>query len=55
MKEINASLMEEGIYGCIDLSAEYPTLGQSGLFAVTEVHSACDIDRLAVALEKILG
>ena len=55
VKEINASLMEEGIYGCIDLSAEYPTLGQSGLFAVTEVHSACDIDRLAVALEKILG
>jgi glycine dehydrogenase subunit 1 len=52
VKEINDSLRVEEIFGCVDLSAAYPALGESGLFAVTEIHSASDIDRLASALQK---
>ncbi|MGC9372275.1 MAG: aminomethyl-transferring glycine dehydrogenase subunit GcvPA [Thermovirgaceae bacterium] len=55
VKEINDSLRAEGIFGCVDLSAAYPALGESGLFAVTEIHSAPDIDRLASALQRAVA
>lgn len=55
VKQVNEALMEEGIFGCIDLSASCPGLGESGLFAVTEIHTAEDIDRLAAALKKALA
>ncbi len=41
-----------GIFGGKDISAEFPELGQSALYCVTEVHGREDIDRLAAALEK---
>jgi len=52
--EINAHLRERGIYGGKDLSAEFPELGQSALFSVTEIHSREDIDRLAETLAEVL-
>jgi glycine dehydrogenase subunit 1 len=55
VKEINDSLRVEEIFGCVDLSAAYPALGESGLFAVTEIHSASDIDRLASALQRAVA
>jgi len=55
VKEINESLRAEGIFGCVDLSGTHPDLGQSGLFAVTEVHNASDIDRLADALQRAVA
>jgi len=55
VKEINDSLRAEGIFGCVDLSRTHPDLGQSGLFAVTEVHNASDIDRLAEALQNAVA
>jgi len=52
--EVNTGLLERGIFGGKDLSAEFPDLGQSALLCVTEVHSRDDLDRLAAALEEVL-
>ncbi|MGK7868851.1 aminomethyl-transferring glycine dehydrogenase subunit GcvPA [Falsiroseomonas sp. E2-1-a20] len=52
--QVNAALLERGILGGKDLSADIPALGQSALYAVTEIHSPGDIDRLAEALKEIL-
>ena len=50
---INKALLAHGIFGGKDLSAEFPALGQSALYCVTEVHTKDDIDRLAAALEEV--
>jgi glycine dehydrogenase subunit 1 len=54
VKAINTGLRERGIFGGHDLSGEFPALGQSALYAVTEVHSKADIDRLAAAIEEVV-
>ncbi len=53
--EINAALRERGIFGGHDLSNEFPDLGQSALYCVTEVHTKADIDRLAATLTEVLA
>jgi len=53
--DINRALLAEGIFGGKDLSSEFPELGQSALYCVTEVHTKDDIDRLALALEEVLS
>lgn len=52
--EINAALRRHGIFGGHDLSPILPELGQAALYAVTEIHSKGDIDRLAETLAEIL-
>jgi glycine dehydrogenase subunit 1 len=52
--EINRALCERGIFGGLDLSTEYPQLGQSALMCVTEVHTKADIDRLVDELAEVL-
>jgi glycine dehydrogenase subunit 1 len=52
---INRALLARGILGGRDLSAEFPELGQSALYCVTEVHSRADIDRLAAILAEVVG
>lgn len=52
--EVNAALRERGIFGGLDLSAQYPELGQSALVCVTEVHTKADIDRLTDELAEVL-
>lgn len=52
---INTRLREQGILGGKDLSAEFPSLGQSALYCVTEIHSQADIERLASALGGIVS
>jgi glycine dehydrogenase subunit 1 len=52
--EINGALRERRIFGGLDLSEQYPDLGQSALFCVTEVHTQGDIDRLADELAEVL-
>ena len=52
--EINGALREREIFGGVDLSAQYPELGQSALYCVTEMHTKGDIERLASALEEVL-
>lgn len=55
IQEINAALREQKIFGGHDLSAEFPELGQSALYCVTEVHTKADIDRLAEALREVVA
>jgi len=50
--EIHRRLLEKNIFGGKDLSREFPELGQSGLYCVTEVHTQTDIDRLVEALKE---
>ncbi len=53
VREINRRLLEQGIFGGKDLSGTFPWLGQSALYAVTEVHGAGDLERLAQALREV--
>lgn len=49
---VHRALRARKIFGGKDLSREFPELGQSALYCVTEVHSQADIDRLAAALRE---
>lgn len=51
---IHRKLLDKGIFGGKDLSEEFPALGQCALYAVTEIHSQADIDRLAATLQEVL-
>lgn len=50
VQDVNRGLLERGFLGGHDLSREVPSLGQSMLLCVTEVHRQSDIDALAGAL-----
>lgn len=52
--EINQGLLAHRIFGGLDLSGEFPELGQCMLLCVTELHTQGDLDRLASALEEVL-
>ena len=52
--ELNRALLARGIFGGKDLSQEFPELGQSALYAFTEVHQKDDIARLALAIDDVL-
>jgi len=51
---INAALLKQGMFGGHDLSADFPALGQSALYAFSEVHTQEDIDLLCATLEKAI-
>lgn len=53
--EVNAALRRRGILGGKDVSGEFPALGQSALYCVTEQHSLEDIERLVAALGEVAG
>ena len=55
VQEINAALVERGIFGGYNLSGEFPQMGQTALYCVTEVHDSPEIDSLAVALSEVLN
>jgi glycine dehydrogenase subunit 1 len=50
--QVNTALRKHQIFGGKDLSVDFPELGQSALYCVTEVHSQADIDRLTEALRE---
>ena len=52
--EINKELRNRNIFGGKDLSKEYPQLGQSSLYCVTEVHTEQDIENLVQNLKEII-
>jgi glycine dehydrogenase subunit 1 len=51
--KINKALLKRGIFGGKDLSKDFPALGQSALYAVTELTTVDDIARLVAALKEI--
>ncbi|MFC2161568.1 aminomethyl-transferring glycine dehydrogenase subunit GcvPA [Acidobacteriota bacterium] len=55
VKEINTFLQEKNVFGGKDLCEEFPDLGQSALFCVTEIHTKSHIDRLLKAMMDCLG
>lgn len=52
VSEINKGLLDRKIFGGKDISAEFPELGQSALYCVTEIMRKEDIERLRDALEE---
>ncbi len=52
--EINRALLGRKIFGGKDLSREFPELGQSALFCVTETKNQGEIDRLAEAVKEVI-
>ena len=52
--DINRALLAREIFGGKDLTAEFPEMGQSALYCVTEVHTKDDIDRLVGALKEVV-
>jgi glycine dehydrogenase subunit 1 len=53
--EINQRLQEQDIFGGKDINKEFPELGQSALYCVTEVHAKNDIDKLVTTLKEIVA
>jgi glycine dehydrogenase subunit 1 len=53
--EINKGLLGHAIFGGKDLSSEFPELGQSALYCVTEYHSEANIVELVSALKEVLS
>lgn len=51
--DINAALRQRGIFGGLDLGRQFPELGESALYCITELHTQEDIDRLAGALREV--
>jgi len=53
VRNVNAALLKGGIQGGKDITREFPELGKTALYCVTEVHSKDQIDKLATSLKKI--
>jgi len=53
VNQVNQALLERSVFGGKDLSHDFPNLGQSALYCVTEVHSQADIDRLVELLVEV--
>jgi glycine dehydrogenase subunit 1 len=50
VRQINEHLLAHGIFGGQDLSGDFPELGQSALYCVTELHTQEQLECLADAL-----
>jgi glycine dehydrogenase subunit 1 len=55
VREVHRRLLERQVHGGKDVSKEFPGLGETALYCVTETHSKKDVDRLVSALEQVLG
>lgn len=53
--EINRALLAHKIIGGLDLSKDFPELGQSALWCVTETNTQAEIDALVAALRTVLA
>jgi glycine dehydrogenase subunit 1 len=53
--EINTKLLKDRIFGGKDLTREYPELGDSALYCVTEMHSLEMIEKLEKALREAVA
>jgi len=55
VKDINRALLKHNIFGGKDISKEFPELGNSALYCVTEIHRQEDIQKLANTLKGVLA
>jgi len=54
VEDVNRELLNRGIFGGKDLSKDFPELGQSALYCITEVIDKEDIERLVKELKNII-
>ena len=54
VSQTNELLLDHNIFGGKDLSNDFPELGQSALYCVTETKTKEDIDRLVSVLNKVI-
>jgi len=54
VQDINASLLTKKIFGGKSLQSEFPELGESALFCVTEIHTKKDLDTVTQAIREIV-
>jgi glycine dehydrogenase subunit 1 len=52
VSQVNRVLLNSGVIGGKDITEEFPELGNTALYCVTEMHTKADIDKLAAALEE---
>jgi glycine dehydrogenase subunit 1 len=55
VRKVNDALLNDNIFGGKDLSTEFPELGNSALYCITEMHTEEDIHKLVHSLKKVLG
>ncbi|MEM2880130.1 MAG: aminomethyl-transferring glycine dehydrogenase subunit GcvPA [Candidatus Bathyarchaeia archaeon] len=55
VREAHEALLQKGIHGGKNVSEEFPELGETALYCVTEIHTEAEIRRLAEALEEIVS
>ncbi|MCK4434193.1 aminomethyl-transferring glycine dehydrogenase subunit GcvPA [Candidatus Bathyarchaeota archaeon] len=55
VKQVHEKLLEHGVHSGKDISKEFPELGKTTLYCVTEIHSKEEIERLTAALKEILA
>jgi len=55
VKEVNEKLLGHKIFGGNDLSKDFPELGKSALYCVTEMHSLDMIEKLETALREVVA
>ncbi len=53
--EINKKLLDYEIFGGKDLTKDYPELGDSALYCVTEMHTLGMLEKLDAALKEVLA
>ena len=51
---INQKLLQQGIFGCVNISGQFLNLENTAMFCTTEIHTKQDIDRLCSVLEAII-
>jgi len=51
---VHEKLLEQGIHGGLYIGGYYPELGETALYAFTELHSAKSIEKLVESLGKII-
>ncbi len=52
-KKVHEALLHAGVHGGLPLTDRFPELGETALFATTEVHTEADYERLLGALEAV--
>ncbi|MCS7385705.1 MAG: aminomethyl-transferring glycine dehydrogenase subunit GcvPA [archaeon GB-1867-005] len=55
IEELHGRLLEMGVHGGKVIKSEFPELGESALYCVTEIHSREDIEKLVSAFRAALG
>lgn len=55
VQDVNDALLNHNIFGGNDISKDFPELGNSALYCVTEMHTKEDIDKLVRTLQEVLA